>query len=288
MIRINIKCIFIAALLILTTGAVAQKIEVYQCKWNYGMSTGDEKELIDRLQIEEKSQFQFSFTNDQVNFYIDIVQADKAAVQKIMRFGLTTWINIDGKHKKSLGVRFPVAPEGNSDPGFKKDKGGDRKEMMLAMMERKNQEMVLVGFDGKGSEKSIDPRKDHSFCGKVEMLDSGRLHVYIAVPLKILGREDPSTFTYPLSIGFETGYLDLTRSGTASASGGQQSSGGGGHGGGGGMYGGNPGGGPPPSGGASGSTSTESGQQQPDLNELASPSKLWINRITLAEVPPFN
>jgi len=87
----------------------------------------------------------------------------------------------------------------------------------------------------------------------------------------------------PFSIGFETGYMDVTGQGMPSGSG-QPS--GGGHGGG--MYGGGgmPGGGPPASGGAPGSMGGSADQQErPDIGQLASPSKLWIKQVTLASKP---
>lgn len=285
--KLILICLAIIAAFIISPSARSQKIGTYQSKWNSVLAKDQEEDLINRMQFHEKSQFLFLVSNDEKNLYIELIQADRTAVQKIMRFGLTTWFNPEGKHKKSMGIQFPVAPDENGDPGYRREKGGDRRDMMMAMMERKSHEMKLVGFEGKGSEKMIDPVVDSVFHGKVEMLEGGRLHVSIVLPLERLGRGSPETFIHPLSIGFETGYLDLTRSGMASSGGGQQSSGGGMHGGGG-MYGGGPGGGPPPSGGGSGGQGAEANQQQSqqaDISELASPSKLWISQVKLAGKP---
>jgi hypothetical protein len=277
----------LAATLLTISGINAQKLGLYESKWHDASLSNDEESLINRMQFEEKSQFLILFTNDDKNLYIDLVMTDKAAIQKVMRFGLTTWFNPEGKHKKALGIQFPVAPEEGSEQSFRRDKGGDRKEMMMAMMDRKNQEMVLVGFEGKGELKSIDPRIDSSFHGKVEMLEGGKMHVSLALPLNKLGRSDEN-LNVPISAGFETGYLDLNQAGMTAGAG--QGSGGGGdqHGG---HYGGPPsgGGGPPPGGGqpSGGGTGgqaagTSQQQQQPDLNELANPTKLWISQVRLA------
>jgi len=265
------------------SGINAQKIGVYQCKWHAVISADDEEGLINQMQFNEKSQFLFFISNDEENLYVDIIQADKAAVQKIMRFGLTTWFNPEGKHKKGIGIQFPVAAEENSEPSFKREKGGDRKEMMLAMMARKNQEMVLIGFGGKGEQKVIDPRIDSSFHGQVKMMEGGRIHVSLVLPLEKLGRGNIETLNYPFSVGFETGYLDLNREGMTAGAG--QGQGGGEMHGGGGMYG---GGGPPPGGGTGTQvtgTNQQQQQQQPDISELASPSKLWISEVSLAGKP---
>jgi hypothetical protein len=268
----------LATIVMTHSGINAQKIGMYECKWHAIPEATDEESLINAMQFEEKSQFMFLFTNDEKNLYVDLVMNDKADIQKVMRFGLTTWFNPDGKHKKSMGIQFPAAPEEGSEPSFKREKGGDRKDMMMAMLDRKNQEMVLLGFGSKGETKVIDPRIDSSFHGKVEMMEGGKLHVSLALPLNKLGRSKDN-FNLPFSAGFETGYLDLNQAGmTGGAS---QGSGGGGdqHGG---HMGGPPGGGPP-SGGGQESGATQQQQKQPDINELANPTKLWISQVKLAE-----
>lgn len=275
----------IATVLLIISASNAQKIGIYDSRWYSGASADDEEGLINRMQLEEKSQILFLITNDEKNLYVDLMLADKAGVQKIMRYGLTTWFNPEGKHKKALGIQFPVTSEGTGEPAFMKDKGGDRKEMRMAMMASKNQEMILIGFDGKGEQKAIDPRIDSSFHGKVDMLEGGKLHISLVIPLEKLGRGNIETFGNPFSTGFETGYMDLTRQGAPSG-GGQGGGGGESHGGGGMPGGGMPGGGPPQGGGAQGSQfGGGDQQQQPEISELASPSKLWISQVKLAEKP---
>lgn len=267
----------LATILLTISGSNAQKVGVYECKWHTAAIANDEESLINQMQFEEKSKFLFLFTNDKKNLYIDLVLTDKAAIQKVMRFGLTTWFNPEGKHKKGMGIQFPVQAGEDNEPSFKREKGGDRKEMMMAMMARKNQEMVLVGFGGKGERKVIDPRIDSSFHGKVDMMEGGKMRVSMVLPLNKLGRSN-ETINMPFSAGFETGYLDLNREGMT-AGGGQRSGGGEMHGGG------MPGGGPPGGGTGNQGTSTNQQQQQPDISELASPSKLWISQVKLSEKP---
>jgi hypothetical protein len=273
----------LATILLANSGIFAQKIGSYESKWHTVLSANDEEGLINQMQFETRSKFMFLISNDEKNLYIDLLTDDKAAIQKIMRYGLTTWINPEGKHKKTLGIQFPVAPGENGQPSYRRgDKGGDRKEMMMAMLDRKNQEMVLIGFEGKGNQKAIDPRIDSSFHGKVDMMEGGKLHVCLEIPLSKLNRSGEN-FNLPFSAGFETGYMDLNREGMTGGAG--QGSGGGGdsHGG---HTGGPPmgGGGPPPGmGGSGGQASGSSQQPQPDISELASPSKLWISQVKLAD-----
>jgi hypothetical protein len=117
------------------------------------------------------------------------------------------------------------------------------------------------------------------------MMQGGKLHVSLSLPLIKLGRSN-GAINLPFSAGFETGYLDLNREGMTAGAG--QGPGGGGEMHGGGMGGPPSGGGGPPSGGT-GTGSQASGaakqSQQPDIGELASPSKLWISQVKLAEKP---
>lgn len=275
--------VFIAYFLFPLSSILAQKVNGYQSQWHPGLNIGqDEESLINQMQLDEKSQFLFLISNDEKNLYIDLVVADKAALQKILRYGLTTWINPEAKQKKTLGIEFPETSEGKEmPPAFNQNKNGDRKEMRKAMLASKNQEMTLIGFEGKKDRKVIDPKIDPSFDGNVEMLEGGRLRISLVIELAKLQRADMASMANPLSIGFETGYMDVTGSGAPS--GGGQSMGGGP--GGGGMYGGSPGGGPPPGAGAQGGSMGGGGmdqQQRPDISQLASPSRLWIKQVILS------
>jgi hypothetical protein len=281
---------FIPAIAMMVTAIVtlpdanAQKLNSYQSKWNPGLQKETEEALINQMQLDEKSQFLFMVSNDDKNLFIDLVVADRAAVQKIMRYGLTTWFNPDAKHKKVTGIEFPVTSEGQAQPDFARNKNnGDKKEMRMAMMAAKNQEMTLIGFDVKGERKVINPKNDPDFNGNLEMLEGGRVKVSLVISLAKLQRAEPSSFSAPFSLGFETGYMDVT--GTGMSSGGGQQGGGAPGAGGGGMYGGGmPGGGPPSGSGAPGSMSGNTQQQErPDISQLASPTRLWIKQVTLSK-----
>jgi hypothetical protein len=280
--KTHLSLVITLTMLFTLTGAHAQKLSGYACKWHASVATLQEEELINQMQLEDKSQFLFMISNDENSLYIELIVADQAAVQKIMRYGLTTWFNPEAKHKKALGIEFPVTTEGQaSEPNYMRDKNVDRKEMRNAMMSKKNQEMTLIGFDAKDDRKSINPTNSADFHGNVEMMEGGRLHISLSLPLAKLQRPDLASFTNPLGLGFETGYMDVTGSGMSS--GGGQPSGGGGGGGGGGMYGGGPGGGGPPGGSGQGQMGgTTDQQQRPDIGQLASPTRLWIKEIKLA------
>lgn len=278
--RFSHKSILISAFILsaMTVEMKAQSVADYTAKWYPEVAGSDMESRINKMQFNDKSQFLFMVSNDETKLYVDLIVADRASVQKIMRYGLTTWFNTNAKHKKELGIVFPVAPDGMGEPPYAKDKGGERKDMRFAMMAGKNKEMDLIGFDGKKEKRTIDPQKDNDFQGNIEMQEGGKLYIRLVLPLAKLSRGSLEALSLPISLGFETGYMDLTGQSQMPSGGGTQG-GGGMHGGG--MY----GGGPPPGAGQGSMTGTQDQQQRPDINQMASPTRLWIKKINFAAKP---
>jgi hypothetical protein len=262
------RIFFFLLLVSISFSAFPQKGE-YQSKPFTGLLPKDGKAYLDLMNYDDKSKFMYLIRNDGRNLYIDIMLSDRAAIQRTMMFGFTTWIDPFGKKKKNMGIEFPMAGDGErgmmSRPGQEKE----RKEMMALAMQEKNSRMMLQGFAGKGSEEVINPMASQGVRGKFERLEGEKVRIALEVPLKMIGSEEPAALS-PISVGFETGYLDLNRSGMAAGGGGERRDGG--------YHGGGPPGGGPPGGGME---QTGGGQQRPDLNELATPSKLWIKKVVL-------
>lgn len=262
----------------------AQKVPSYSSKWYPGIVKENEEDLTNLMQYNEKSKLLYLLSNDETNLYINLQVTDKNDLQKIMRYGLTTWINPEGKHKKTFGIEFPASSDKLPVPPFdRKNGGGDRKDMRMAMMNARNGLMILKGFGNKGEETSIDPRSDEYFHGRIDMLEGGKMQVSLVISLNKLGLNLEKSSKAPFGLGFETGYMDVTGQGMTS-------SGGSGMHGGGGMYGGGMpgGGGPPPGGGAPGGGAAggmgenNQSQDKPDIGKLSSPTRLWIKEILLS------
>jgi hypothetical protein len=134
-------------------------------------------------------------------------------------------------------------------------------------MQEKNSRMLLKGFAARGSEKEINPMTSQGVRGKFERLEGEQVRVALSIPLEMIGLESKAE-NHPLSIGFETGYLDLNRSGMAAGAGSRER--------GGDYHGGRPGGGPP-----DGDMEGQGGRQRPDLNEMATPSRMWVKKVIL-------
>ena len=257
----------------------SQKIDSYQSHWDTGLSPKDGEDFINKMQYEQKSQFLFYLSNDETNLYVYLIVSDRPNIQKIMRYGLTTWFNSEAKRKKSMGIGFPVATQEEARPQQPREGQvpgqGDRKDFMNRMLEGKNREMILIGFSGKGARDTVLLSQANGFQAKMDMMDRDKMLISLALPIYKLEQSQDGLPDNFISVGFETGYMDLNKQGIAPAGG--STSGEGGHGGG--MYGG------PPQGGQGGMDRPADGsgqQQQASISDLANPTKLWISSVKLA------
>lgn len=238
--------------------------------WPSGNRPEDPDSVIAVMTRDDKSGISYLVSNDREKLYIDILLDDPGAIQRTMRFGFTTWLDPAGKKKKRTGIQFPV--EGAPAQPHNAQKTHNREKMMAEARQFKASRMKLIGFSGKDSEEIVNPMTDPQYSGKLTHLGREKLMISLALPLEALGGYDLLT-AGTFSIGFETGYLDLNRSGMgASAGGGSRMGPGGFHGGGG-----PPGGGPPDQ-----DFSGRDGQpQRVDLKTLATPSKMWLKNVKL-------
>ena len=262
-------------MLALSSGTLGQKPGYYQSKKHTSLTPDDGAAYLNLMQYDDKSKFMYLISNDDSNLYVDVIITDRSSIQKTMMYGLTTWIDPAGKKKKALGIEFPLSG-GNREQGSHYNRGGnksngdkDRKAMMAMALQEKNRSMVLTGFTGKKSEEEVNPSDNKEIWGKVEIPEEGRLRVIMKISLAKLGLDSKTALNTPFSLGFETGYMDLNRSGMATGS---NMQGGGDH-----YHEGHPGGGPP-----GGMDQSGGPPQQANLNQLASPSRVWIKKILLS------
>jgi hypothetical protein len=113
--------ILTAALILLVSGCNSYELE---SDWQDREITidGDDEEWDEsRFQI-EKEGIVAAAMNDAEFLYICIYPSDRQLSSKIMRQGLTLWLNTEGNKSKDLGVHFPLQ---NSETGFKKEANND-------------------------------------------------------------------------------------------------------------------------------------------------------------------
>src|SRR5665648_499160 len=98
------------AVLILTLFAcldlTAQKEKFFSSNWrnnpDQDLQVADQEYL-----SEKKGKVLYYLSNDEANVYIDMKITETLEQNRILKIGLTVWINTDGKARKITGIRYP-------------------------------------------------------------------------------------------------------------------------------------------------------------------------------------
>ena len=225
--------------------------------------------------IYNKVGFDYYVMNDSTHLYICMRISEQEVSRKVQRFGFTIWIDPDGKKKKRYGINFPMKQNVRLNPmkleqDFSAYEKRTEKSALNELFEKK---MLLTGFYEKDEEQIVNPE---FFKGlKVAFMNLGLSGIFYEFSIElILITEDPQLYFNGeklLSVGFESGFLDMNAqrpTGNRMKSGAMRG-GGAGRSGGGGM----PGGQRPPSGGQRG--------QGGDMNNMNQQTKYWIKSIQL-------
>ena len=62
-------------------------------------------------QMIKKAELYYCFSNDKENFYVDLKIEDAGVQNRILKEGLTIWINMENKSAKKMGIRFPIGSQ---------------------------------------------------------------------------------------------------------------------------------------------------------------------------------
>ncbi len=160
-------------------------------------------------QKDPDNKFSYNVCNDHENLYIRLKISDGMTQVKTARFGLTVWLDPNGKRKRKLGLKYPT-PEGRDFTQIeKKEESPDDKrtlEQKRIDMKREliNDTEVLELF-GIADEKIISARVGLMNGIKViiDMDDAGAYLYEAKIPFKAYKLNKAAIST--LGIGFETG-----------------------------------------------------------------------------------
>jgi hypothetical protein len=261
----------------------AQKGNLILSKWHKS-ENGQSKVPSGEYSFFKKSKLWYFLSNDNDNMYISLKIEDPGVQNRILKEGLTIWINMDGKSSKKMGVRFPIGSqnsEGSNRSGIPETKTNIDGSLVtpLAMANT----IELVGFSNEVARRFPADSNDN-FKGSIEFDTEGNLYYRMAMPvakLPVRNSKDGNG-AMPFTIGVEYGSVPQTTKGGGgsappTASLGPPPGGVRGRSSGGGRTGGGGSGGSGQGGGSSASGSSSSSYQN------ASPSVvLWIKNIKLA------
>lgn len=224
---------------------------------------GSSSDWTTTLDSKGNSGLSYSISNDQNNLYIRLNTSDQSIQRKIQMAGFTIWIDTTGKKKKNLGITCPI----NKIPG-----NMDRNAMRQIQKKTKwdkNQllEAEFIGFNNNPEHFYIS-KNPYNVEISINQDKFKSLYYEMKVPFSALKVEYSNLLLKSLSIGLETGALERPSSPTTSGRpGGMPGK----------SMGGNRPGGMPTGGGPRGAPN------QSELQELSTPTKLWIKNIKLAQ-----
>jgi len=198
------------------------------------------------LLYDKKNKFYYQFANNEEKLYVHLVVTDETVQKKILTFGFTTRIDTTGKKKEKLGVHFPLQDK-NKRPPKRSHDGEDDFYIKKYELTQKLTLAKLTGFEGKRSERTINIHEEGRVDLDMKFNKQGHLLYKLTIPMKMISASFNTANNPVLSVCFETGYLKSSEMPQPPGGGNRQ--------------------GPP--------------RGKNNMQEMMSPSKLWIRNIHL-------
>jgi hypothetical protein len=168
------------------------------CKWN-GSGNAELNIPLESYQYFKKGMLYHYLSNDKENLYLDIRVIESVAKSKILKEGMTVWINMDNKQIKKDGIRFPLGTENLRSPG--RQQARDAQGRLLSPVEQANT-IQLIGFGG--SFQFIPSNDTVGIRGSVRYDNEGVLIYKLIIPITKL-TTGGTAITEPFTIGIEPG-----------------------------------------------------------------------------------
>jgi hypothetical protein len=165
----------------LCCGLNAQKGSLNLSRWHLSDKTNSsEFEMIRKLKL------QYLISNDNNNIYIDLKIEDHAVQDRILRQGLTIWINMDGTEMKKMGVRFPLGSQNQGDrrKADHSENNSNSKESDANLVLLANT-IELKGFTNEVQRHFPSDNRDN-FRGSVKFDAEGVLNYELVIPIEKL------------------------------------------------------------------------------------------------------
>ncbi len=200
------KSVAVIFLVFMCCGLNAQRGNLNICRWH----TGDKIEPSDYQTI-KKSKLYGTFSNDNDNLYINLRVVDQKVQERILKEGLTIWVNMDGKEVRQLGIRFPMGSL--SQGGHRKSDHAERNIQTVdnpAGLISLANTIELIGFTYE-QERHFPAENRDNFRGSVRFDKEGILNYVLVLPIERLPVRNSKGGhgAMPFTLGIEYGSLSL-------------------------------------------------------------------------------
>jgi hypothetical protein len=172
----------------------------------------------DPAHIQGSQNVLYSIGNDSTNLYIKLMVADRKTQEKILKYGMSLWLDTTGHKKEKLGITYPLATKeykGQEELRQQIQSGGSARDKAAQMAMRKRLltsmiEMDIVGFTGP--EALRVPALNESGLSATLLLDSnGALQYKAIIPFSLMHYHPASHSdkkSKPMTLGIVTGKME--------------------------------------------------------------------------------
>ncbi len=196
------KTITVLLLFLLCINLNAQKGKLYLSSWNPGGETDPAGYSYDK-----KSKLFYQMSNDENNIYIGIRVEDSGVQGRILKQGLTVWVNMNNKSVKNTGIRFPIGSQYSGSRGRQDMPGSSLNPdgTLITPLSLANT-IELVGFTGEEARR-FPAVNSNTFSGSVKYNEEGILFYKMKIPIEKLPvrNSKDGEGAAPFTIGIEYG-----------------------------------------------------------------------------------
>ncbi len=198
------KLTFLIFSLFMSVGINAQKGNLNVSKWHLSSEVkASDYQFINKVKL-------YCFlSNDDDNIYIDLKIEDAKVQERILKEGLTIWIDMDGKSAKQMGVRYPMGsqnPVGRKKPDYSEN--ADKQSGSIVNSLALANTIELIGFINEEVRHFPSENADN-FRGSVKFDKEGILYYKMVMPIAKLplrnSKKNNGAMTF--AIGIEYGLV---------------------------------------------------------------------------------
>lgn len=154
---------------------------------------GQPTDWTDSLRYDPTSKLQYQVLNDSRTVYLRLKVADPATQARVLRRGLTIWLDTTGRNQHQFGVRYPLGgppPPNQSAPDPNASLADRRARRTLALADLR--EMELLNYKSSKEPTLTDAQSPLGVKAALGFNAQDDLIYELAVPLRLLYRRLPA------------------------------------------------------------------------------------------------
>lgn len=154
---------------------------------------GQTADWTDSLRYDPTSKLQYQVLNDSRTVYLRLKVADQSTQARVLRRGLTVWLDTTGRSQRQFGVRFPLGgppPPNQTAPDPEASLADRRARRALALADLR--EMELLNYKGSKEATLTDAQSSLGVKAALGFNAQDDLIYELAVPLRLLYRRLPA------------------------------------------------------------------------------------------------